>query len=967
MVLTINGKEVASNKVRPDSRADFLNIPSSPGTVTFRISQTQTNGQVLSDSVSIHVIGPAAKVTVEVEPSTLPADSLSQAEAHIQVFDAWGMPLRDGQVVTLQLDNGTIITRDIYPEQAGTQVQVRGGLASALIQAPGKVGEGRLNVTADGVNAQTVLNYTTPYEKGMLVGMASGQIGWKKNRSAPSGVTAGEDFKKGTYTSGKAAFFARGTVGKGYLLTTSYDSDRKYDDKVFRYLTPERAFPVYGDASSIFYEAPSASRLFVRIEKDKSYFQYGDFATNFSQAELTAYNRTFTGVSSSGQSKSTAWSMFGAFTEQSIQVDEIPGEGVSGHYYLTASRRGVPVVEGSERIAIQTRDRLHPENVLKEVTQYRFTDYEINYEAGTILFKQPVPSRSPDENPVVIIATYETARALERHAVGGGRFALRSNDVWEVGASLVGEEGADSNYWLTGLDARVKTVGDMLLNTEIARSNQAQEGWAWKIGAQGRLRSVFDYDLYYRTADRSFYNPSSTTAFPGVSKLRGTFSWKPLSTATVTGEAFRSDDSINDDGRTSMALGGAYRWKTLSSIASMEMTTTDRKGIENNGAILNTGLQWDATRRLTLKAERDQNFKDEDINYRPTLNRLHARWALSDHMDIVMEHAFRDFSVIDSSYTAVGIQSPISENVTAYANYKLDGGINGQKNEAIIGLRHRFRPLPDITFNTAFERMRTLRGNRQGDFYAYSLAGEYLPPELVKASARYEKRNGNTLDKTVASGALDFVLANDLSLLMKHTYLDEGHAASNPNNYIRSHHFLSGLAWRSSANDHLNILGKYEFKNQYNSMAAPTTDQTTHIGSLEMIVEPRSQFEWFIRYAFKVSKLSSEAVTSQTLTDLWMTNLRFEFCSTWDILGEYRLLSQHTVHDLNQGAALEIGRIINRGSRLAVGYNFIGYHDSDFAGTSFWGQGPYMKIQVKFTESDVAAGLNGLQTFWRGR
>jgi len=967
MTLWLNGREVTTLTVRADSKADFLNIAAPSGPVTLAVTQTLPGGRVFADSIFVHVVGPAARVTLDVTPSTLPADSLSQSEAIAQVLDEWGMPLADGQIVTFMIDNGSILTPDLYPEERGVQVQMQNGYASALVLSSANAGEATLTANASNIVTRATLNFTVPHERFVLVGMASGQFGWKTNAAAPAGVNFGKDFNSGAYGKGKAAFFGRGTVRNGYLLTTSFDSDRRFDDQVYRYLTPERAYPIHGDASSIFYEAPSASKFFLRLAKERNYLQYGDFAPDLSQAELTAYRRTFTGVAAAMRNRHTAWSLFGAFTEQAIQVDEIPGEGVSGNYYLSAARRGVRVVEGSERIVIQTRDRIHPENILREEVQYRFVDYEIDYLAGTILFKKPVPSRGFDENPIVIVATYEASRALQRHTVGGGRFALHSGEKWEVGTSLVGEGRPTGDYWLSGIDAGYRPFQNVFVNAELARSDLAQTGWAWKFGAQGRYRSTLNYDLSYRSAERAFYNPSSTSALPGVTKMRGKVMWSPVAFASLTGEAFRSDDVVNREIRNSAALGVTYRWRTLTGLGSTEITNVDRAGQETRTGVVSTGLEWAASRTLTLKAERDQNFLDEDVTYRPTLNRLQARWSPLARLDVIAEHAFRDYNVLDSSYTAIGLQSRVTDNTTAYANYKLDGGINGQKNEAIVGLRHRFMPFPYVSMSTGFERMQTLRGNRSADFYSYSIAGEYLPPESFKASARLEQREGQTLDKTVVSGAFDVVLARNLSLLAKHTYAGEATFVTGTWNRLRSHHFLSGLAWRSDRSDYLNVLGKYEYKKQYNGMLTPATDRSVHIGSLEGILEPRSQLEVFGRYAFKVAQLSSEGVSSRSLTDLWMGSIRYELRETWDVLGEYRLISQHTANDLQHGASAEVGRVLGGNARIALGYNFVGYHDSDFAGLSYWGQGPFMRIQVKFTEREVAGALDGLQTFWRGR
>ena len=583
-----------------------------------------------------------------------------------------------------------------------------------------------------------------------------------------------------------------------------------------------------------------------------------------------------------------------------------------------------------------------------------------------MLFKRPVPSHSPDENPVVIVATYETARALDHHWVGGGRMAFGPAKGREVGISAVAEGGADQNLWLTGLDARWQLFQGTAVSAELARTAQEENGWAWKLGGRGRLKTL-GYEVYYREAQRGFANPSSPTAQPGVRKLRGRLNWSPRASTALTGEAYQTTNGVTRQERTSASLGATHRWRALTHKLGVETTQAERRGRRTHSTILNAGLEWQATSRLSLGAERDQTFRDEEAAYRPTLNRLDARWELSEKADLVAEHAFRDGSLIDSSFTAMGLQSRLSDDLKAYASYKLDSGASSQRNQAIVGLRHRYRPRSDLALHGAFERVRALRGDRRGDFSAFTLAAEYLPPRPVKASARFEQRTGTTLDKRVATAAADVGVGRVLSLLAKHTYLDEDRAAASGQTALRKHHLLTGLAYRAWANDYLNLLGKYEYKYQYNSLIAPTTTQSAHIGSVETILEPWSQIELFGRYAFKLSRLKSEGKASQALTDLWMTHIRWEWHQSWDVLAEYRLLSQHAARDRRHGAALEAGHILQRNVRLAAGYNFSGYQDDDLAGVSYWAHGPYIKAQIKFSDAGVAAALDGLQSHWRPR
>jgi hypothetical protein len=814
----------------------------------------------------------------------------------------------------------------------------------------------------------------------MFTGTAIGQIGFRKNKPAPADTDPDDAFDAGGYSEGKLAFFGRGSIGGGFLLTTSYDSDRRFDHRVFRFLTPDRFFPIHGDASSIFYESPTTSRFFVRLSHNLSYVQYGDFSTELGSRELVSYSRSFTGISTSIKEKYADVKLFGSSTDQSIQVDQIPGEGISGLYYLSASRLGIPVVEGSERIYIQVRDRLHPEIVLKEDIQYRFTDYEIDYDSGTLLFKRPVPFLTPDENPILIVVTYETARAVKKQKIGGGRVGFKPHKNFDLGTTVVGEERLNEDFWLTGVDTEWRARKNLVFTTEVARtsdelfktssaSSSNPDGWAWKFGVRGKISSKMDYELYYRDADRNFDNPSSPTARPGVRKIRGRAAFTPWSGFSLMTESFHEEDELNGQERLSTRVGSSFQYRTFNNQVSLEATQVDRLGKNARTAILTAGTEWQALNWLYFGARREQSFGDEDIAYRPTLNALTSRVALNDRIALVGEHKFRDESFIDSSFTAVGLQSRVGGGLEAYANYELDGGINGYRNQAIVGLRHSYRPHKYITLNSGIERVSTLRGNRDGDFVALSLAGEYLPPRAIKSSGRYEYRNGQTFDKSVASAAFDFTLRRGFSLLAKHTFLSEKRAAGlnvgGGSSEQISHHLLSGLAYRAVSHDYLNALGKYEFKYERNDLIDPPATRYKHIGSLETILEPKSQIEWFVRYGFKVEYLDSEGVATRSLTDLWMTNVRYEWHRQMDVLLEYRLLHQHTARDFRHGASGEIGLIPGRSMRIAVGYNFVGFENRDFSGDNYWAHGPFLKIQVKFTESNVGGLLGGLQNFLR--
>ena len=97
------------------------------------------------------------------------------------------------------------------------------------------------------------------------------------------------------------------------------------------------------------------------------------------------------------------------------------GDGTSGLYRLSH----VPLVIGSEKLRIESRDRFHTERVVESRTMTRFLDYSIDYERGELFFKEPVLDRDTNFNPVFIIVEYETQGEQGDELTAGGRTSVR--------------------------------------------------------------------------------------------------------------------------------------------------------------------------------------------------------------------------------------------------------------------------------------------------------------------------------------------------------------------------------------------------------------------------------------------------------------------------------------------------------------------------------------------------------------
>ena len=91
-----------------------------------------------------------------------------------------------------------------------------------------------------------------------------------------------------TQAGARAAFYLKGKIKGDYLLTAAYDSDKDTQERLFRDIQPDEFYPVYGDSSVRGFDAQSTSKLYVRVDKGRSYLLWGDFTTQRRRADAQA-------------------------------------------------------------------------------------------------------------------------------------------------------------------------------------------------------------------------------------------------------------------------------------------------------------------------------------------------------------------------------------------------------------------------------------------------------------------------------------------------------------------------------------------------------------------------------------------------------------------------------------------------------------------------------------------------------
>jgi hypothetical protein len=264
------------------------------------------------------------------------------------------------------------------------------------------------------------------------------------------------------------------------------DSDeglpRGYSNRSYLYLNGEGV--LYHDIDfrlKTYYDEENPRENFkflLNAKRQNDYLVLGDHEYGvFQDTVFTAMDNYVRGLTLHGQRAKAGATLMGGVLRGETRVDDLRGDGTSGPYRLEEA----PVLEGTEGVKIETRDRTNPDRVLNSVSAVRGKDYSIDYDNGEITFASPVDEQDFRGNPVFIVVTYQfdSPDGRWQRATGGTRVTFAPNDQWRIGATYLAdapwENGLSGQEWdqrrqIYGSDITFKLGDRYRVNAEVARS-----------------------------------------------------------------------------------------------------------------------------------------------------------------------------------------------------------------------------------------------------------------------------------------------------------------------------------------------------------------------------------------------------------------------------------------------------------------------------------------------------------------
>jgi hypothetical protein len=288
---------------------------------------------------TVHYSGSPTAAIVVPERSQLIADGKQPVVVTVMLFDKDGHPAREGMSGEFTVDPPYLPLQKAKDLQASPllapatdRVRYRigeNGLANLELQPTGQSGEAVVHVAlADGIHDYRV--WVKPEDRDwILVGLAEGTVGYNTvTGNMETLKSSGGDERY--YEDGRVAFYAKGMIKGEWLLTLAYDSAKAAPDgrpSLYQTVDPNKYYLLYGDAAEQRYDAASAKKVYVKLERNQFYALFGDYDTGLTVTELSRYSRNFTGFKSEYKGDRVDATVFAADSNQAFVRDEIPGDG----------------------------------------------------------------------------------------------------------------------------------------------------------------------------------------------------------------------------------------------------------------------------------------------------------------------------------------------------------------------------------------------------------------------------------------------------------------------------------------------------------------------------------------------------------------------------------------------------------------------------------------------------------------
>jgi hypothetical protein len=812
----------------------------------------------------------------------------------------------------------------------------------------------------------------------ILVGLAEGTVGYNTVSGNMENLDA-DDHEEDFYQDGRMAFFAKGKVKGKWLLTAAYDSGRERadsDNGLFQTIDPDTYYTLYGDGTRQQNEAPSVRKLYLKIEREQFYALFGDYETGLSVTELSKYSRRFNGIKSEFVGHRWGYTAFATDTDQAFIKDEIRGNGTSGIYRL--SRRSI--VPNSETVTIETRDRFRSEIIISSQTLSRHVDYNIDYDAGTIIFKTPLYSRDAFFNPIYIVAAYESRDAADESYVYGGRGSVQLvGGKVALGATYIHEDPRNAEADLGGVDARIELGNGLQIKAEAAATskNNAGEkinGHAY-LAEAGKHSADLDAKAYIRQQGEGFGLGQQNGSEEATRKIGADAAWRLSKHWQLSGELYRQYNLATHAERDLAEARIEYHQPIYHLYTGLRLAE-DR--FENSDTNRSTQLLLGGSRRfldnrLQARISHEQSLpgNNESVDF-PTRTIIGADYRIVEPVTLFAEHEIAQGEQETSQSSRLGLKATPWSGGRIGSSVGRESGENSQRVFANLGLTQTWRINHRWSVDGGLDRTQTLHkesdqalfnsnvpraAGAEEDFTSISLGAAYRA-NLWSWTGRVESRTADSENQwgviTGIAGEVRRGLGVSAGLEIFKTEAVSG--AQDLEGSLR----LS-LA-RRPKNTRWIVLDRLDYKFEHRKDRDEDFSARRIVNNLNANYRPHHKFQVAMQYGAKYVFDTIDGRSYDGYSDLTGIEARYDLTRHWDVGAHAGVLHSWNAGQLDYRTGCSVGYAMMKNMWVSLGYNFTGFKDEDFSEADYTAAGPYLKLRLKFDQRSVRDMVNWFGT-----
>jgi hypothetical protein len=780
--LKINGVSVDPSligRTEVDSKSKIVTqtwygVIFNPGnnTLTARATRDGKAGEIAT--VKLQVRGLATQIKLQTTEARIPADGRSTATIQGELQDAQGNRSEQDAIVTLVASAGEFVGADAKPDSDGFQVKAEKGQFTAQLRSVLQAQTVRIAARITNIEVFTQIQFDTSLRPSLVTGVIDLRLG-KKGTDYYSSFRdfLPPDGDNKTQLDFHSAVFATGRVGD-WLFTGAYNSDHTLNEdcngnsRLFRDSNDcTEKYPVYGDTSTVETTTPSQDSLYLRIERNSrilgaepDFAMWGDYDTQeFSRSsqEYTAFNRKLHGFKANYNLGDLQVTGFYGNNVEGFQRDTLAPDGTSGYYFL--SRR--LLIPGSESVFIEVEELNRPGTVLKREQLSRGPDYEIDYDRGTLIFRQAVLRTDVDAEGRIlvrrIVATYQYESSDGTSSIYGGRVQYHlarelGRESW-IGATYLTENLGVRDFELYGADARF-AIGDKgFLIAEYAHSTNESDvtgkvsGSAYRIEAEGEIAKNILARAFYRSADAGFANDTTISFVPGQTRYGANVTARVSDKTNLRFQYDREknfgiapqplntfEDLLNpgfvaipgsavDNSLTTISAGVQQRiGKADLTVDWIRRTRTDRipeEDLSTTSDQLRSRLNLPLTNTLSFIAQNELTFSNEVDAVYPDRTLFGLSWKALPGINIALsQQFFTRGQYSGNSITSLDVngEHKFGTDTTVTGRYSMYSGGDGLGGTGAIGIKQGWTIAPGLKANFAYEHV-------FGDFFGKTAAG----------------------------------------------------------------------------------------------------------------------------------------------------------------------------------------------------------------------------------------------------